>query len=363
MRALLKWLIGLCPPTSPSVPDKDHLMKLDVYRALQQRHDDLLLSRRFRIDNPEAEPDILAIAPADVSGAIVQGYYKRLKDEPKVRCRQCRREHWKANHRKGFLVRLPNGDGLLVGETCAREHFGADWESIRRQFAGVRTRKRYLERREQLIVAWPLVDRELDDLEKRVWLRRYDIGAKSFATRLPALHAALMHQLTTEGPTIYRVERVRDHAAENTRPGSGPIYTMISTPIGRIAGDRFLTTAIPLQETVGKLHRTLAHKVGTLEVVETNTLSDQQLSNRVRSVENIAAKLLRTIGLLQALDAFMALDNLKFVCAWASNQERAQGSYRLIDNAIQWDGHEDMWHRPLIGVPDLPQLVRLAGAG
>jgi hypothetical protein len=94
-------------------------MKEELYKALEERSDSHLLAHVFETADPENELFLLAEAPEDISGAIVASWYWQKEPLPKVRCRQCRKSHWKANHRQGFVIRLPDGSGLLIESHAA----------------------------------------------------------------------------------------------------------------------------------------------------------------------------------------------------------------------------------------------------
>lgn len=344
-------------------------MKQDRYRALQRRSDDHLISRRFRTDEPEEEPNLLQKAPEDIAGAIVESFYERSKDAPKVRCRQCRETHWKANHRHGYVIRLPNGDGLLVGKACGAKHYGAHWSSLTKQFNDQRTRQNYLRRRKDIEKAWPTADAELASLLKKNWPRRYDIGARSFRERLPRLHALLVWQLTSTGPTIYREVRVRNIRAEENAKGSGdgqPIFTLVSTAIGRISGPEFISAGTELEETIEKGRRVLSRRVSQLMEANTEDLPDRALGAMVRAVEGDASRIEKALNLLGALEAFGSADNLRMICAWASGEARGGGSYRYDGKGIEWSPTEYdsvRWAIPWTGRADLPALQRLIVTG
>jgi hypothetical protein len=344
-------------------------MKQDRYRALQRRSDDHLVSRRFRTDEPEEEPNLLPKAPDDIAGAIVESFYERRKDEPAVRCRQCRETHWKANHRHGYVIRLPNGDGLLIGKACGAKHYGTHWSSLTKQFNDQRTRQNYLRRRRDIEKAWPAADAELASLLKKTWPRRYDIGVRSFRERLPRLHALLVWQLTSAGPTIYRDVRVRDIRAEENAKASRegePIFTLVPMVVGRISGPEFISVGTELEQTIEKGRSALSRRVKLLMEANTEDLPDRALGAMVRAVEGGASRIEKALRLLDALEAFGSADNLRMICAWASGEARGGGSYHYDGKGIEWSppaSDSVRWAIPLTGRADLPALQRLIANG
>lgn len=336
-------------------------MKQDLYRILAERSDSHLVSRSLSTADPESEPYLLARAPEDISGAIIQKTYSVLKSEPMIRCRQCREEHWKANHRNGYVVRLPDGSGLLVGKACGQKHFRAAWDNLTKDFQAQQKRKNYLRRRESILAAWPQVDGELNALRKTRWLRTYDLTAQSFRRRLPALHAALLKQIERSGPTLYREERVRDLRQEERNASDAPIFVLTSKAIGTINGLEFIFADSSLDDAVGKAHLALTRKVVLLAAGSREEFH-RRLPEHVRAFENLLDQTALEIDKLNSLPAFAARANIEMICAWAEDTAPHDGKYIVDTRGVAREtpaGLDEKWIIQHVGSPDLPALRRL----
>lgn len=339
-------------------------MKQDRYAALQERSDHALLSRSFRSYRPEDEPDILEKAPEDISGAIIESRYTVHKDEPKVRCRQCREAHWKANHRQGYVVRYPGGAGVLVGKSCGKQHYGASWSSLVHHFEGLQSRQFYLRRRLKLLETWPAISREIEEARKGDGLRRYDVARRSLEERLPRLFDVLITQITQQGATITRERRVRDYRQEERQRGEGPVYTSVSETVGTIAGARFLKTSYSIRDKVASLHRTLGRRADKL-AEPTDTLTDKALRSSIRAFEAALRETEEEIASISALTIFTERGNIEMICRWMNETRPDDGHYSRGPRAIEFcgaDAPEVEWFYQHVGTPHLPALRRVLGS-
>lgn len=117
--------------------------------------DSELLSAHLRVENPEMEDNIVATIPdTNELPTIVADYNmrpeggKNIPDfhETYIWCAHCNaKTHW-----NGYIARLQNGTGFLVGKDCGKKHYGIDFDEVEKVFKAQKDRQYYLQQLQKI---------------------------------------------------------------------------------------------------------------------------------------------------------------------------------------------------------------------
>jgi hypothetical protein len=174
--------------------------------------DEALLEVDFLSQDPTALPNVqLELSPTDEVPEVEFAYDTSETIGAKVRCIHCRFE----NHNRGFVLQFENGDRILVGGTCGKKRYGADFQRIERDFDVARQRAGYLRRRNQTLAHASTFLNALERLPAHPMFGAYRRVKGDFNRSMGPLARAL-HDLGADG-ALYLPTKVRDFDAEDRR--------------------------------------------------------------------------------------------------------------------------------------------------
>jgi hypothetical protein len=174
--------------------------------------DSELLEVDFLSKDPSSLPNVLLEIPQTEALPEVEFAYDTSQTiGVKVRCVHCRYE----NHNRGFVLQFENGDRVLVGGTCGKKRYGADFQTLERDFEAARQRASYLKRRNQTLAHAATFRSALEQLPLHPAFVSYKKTKREFSRSVTALARAL-HDLPSDGQ-LYLPTKVRDFEAENRR--------------------------------------------------------------------------------------------------------------------------------------------------
>jgi hypothetical protein len=177
--------------------------------------DQALLDTRFSVGHPaELGEMVHRIEPGTKILGVQATYHVRAGDDDRdawVRCCACCKSH---NHKRGFVVLLPDGKRATVGRDCGENKHELEYRDQLSGFDARVTRQRTLRHILDAYSRHPVLMAQIDALQQNAGVRALAELRSSFAQRFPALCTELMK--AQDGRLISKV-RVRDAEAERAR--------------------------------------------------------------------------------------------------------------------------------------------------
>lgn len=173
--------------------------------------DQILIIRKFRISNPEQLDRLLDKIPTgDEVPSIEYKYTTPSGKTNYVYCAHCK----SPTHNKGVVLRFLNGDGILVGNECARKHYGIEFNKIDNEFKALENRAIAINLKRNLLISEQIFMESFKELQSHPSIRMFEKTKldfnKVFSKVLSQIHISAVK--AAGQLTIY--EKVRDFEAE-----------------------------------------------------------------------------------------------------------------------------------------------------
>jgi len=329
--------------------------------------DAALLQRSFTTDDPEGLPGlVLSVPGGDEQPTIEFSYDLTPAGAVKrsfVRCVHCKYP----NHWRGYVMRAADGQRFLVGKDCGTKLYGAHFTLIERTFSFERSRQQHLRRLTGARRAFPDCLKAVASIKGHPALRGYQRCRSEMQASMRPLWSQLVAVATRGSGALTVVEKVRDYAAElrraerqksrNTelerltqsarkalrkegrlpKDEDKPIYTTVEQPFGQLAGRAFFQVDQSPADVIARSHARLQRVFKEIEETKTDDIPTKRLAFLVRELGEAVADIDRELDRLEALPAFFGRQNLDVVCAWASQREECDGTYKVAGNGIEWE--------------------------
>ncbi len=172
-----------------------------------------LLRTSFTTNHPEALEGLVETIP-DPAGGLphVEYYYDfRGTKRDRVRCVHC---GWH-NHLAGYVIRTAEGQRFLVGHECGDKLYGADFETLKRDYDDAREYAFNLRRWQNLQAELPAFLDWLADLQKSEAVKTYRDAKLAFRAKLPRLYGAICAAILRDRGVLSIEDKLRDFEAEN----------------------------------------------------------------------------------------------------------------------------------------------------
>jgi hypothetical protein len=312
-----------------------------------QLTDDELLDVSFLSNDPSSLDNLLTEFPEGKEMPEVEfAYDTTLSTGSKVRCVHCKFE----NHNRGFVLQYSDGSRILVGGTCGKNRYGADFQSVERDFAAAQERASYLRRRQQTLAAADRFKRLLAELCEHSAFGAYRKVKRDFNRTMAPL-ALVLSGLSNDG-RLFLSTKVRDHSAEDRRyeawekrtkalssfelsvlqrdgrnsPPKGHMYKQSEEPFWSVAGLPYFRVSAAPDEVLRSLSQRIDSALGVLELKAEKT-SDLRVFFKAANalLSQIDGEVARLSDMSRALDA----KNLAKLAEWAS---------RRLDKSYKFDG-------------------------
>ncbi len=326
-----------------------------------------LLQRSFTTDDPENLPGLVLVVPESEQPPIIEFSYDLTPPgavkRPFVRCVHCKYP----NHWKGYVMRAGDGQRFLVGKDCGAKLYGAHFTLIERSFSIERSRQQHLRRLAGAHRVFPHCLKAVASIKDHQALRGYQHCWSEMQASMRPLWSQLVAVATRGSGVLTIAEKVRDYAAELRRAerqksrnselekltqsarkalrkegrlakdDDRPIYMTVDQPIGQLAGRAFFQVGQNPAAAIARSHARLQHVFKELEETKTDDIPTKRLALLVRELSEAVADIDRELERLETLPAFFARQNLDVVCAWASQREECDGTYKVVGDGIEWE--------------------------
>lgn len=283
--------------------------------------DEELLATSFTTSDPDSLPGLVRALPPNEPPPIVElAYDFRGTNHAKLRCVHCNRPI----HLAGFVLKTSDERRFLVGHNCGEELYGAEFNSLRRDFEGARNRALLIKRMRSLHEALPAFNQYLAILRRRPSIAAFC----EFRARFSRDHArpwgALVTTYHNDGGNLIIYNNVHDPEAEKRadaqyqidlanwktpsksnrkhkyarpEPPAKPIYRTVVENAGRLPTPTFFTTK-PFSST--DFHALLTQ----LEQLSSSADADERFLSLYKTKAKLDKSELECRG-LKATDAFM----------------------------------------------------------
>lgn len=214
-------------------------------------------------------------------GDLVQDYEMPLSEGE----RPCGISECRSDHRRGWLVRLPDGQLSHVGKDCGKKHFAADWTRQIRQF---RADKKATMQAQSLDEARadvaraiaepiPLSSSEIDELK----------AMRSAIDELPAQVRDSLEARANEGnPRLFNYRPPTEAEKKSAKFMKQPIPDTVAEEVGKFRG---LNALRPSQSVVAALER-IVRQTKALQAM-LDTASADELRTQTKRLRDMRVEL------------------------------------------------------------------------
>jgi hypothetical protein len=193
----------------PKPNRKAYTASLDGYWS--RRSDEELLKTTFTTNDPENLPCLIHAVPTRGEIPIIEFAYDfRGSKRSLIRCVHCKH----TNHRAGFVLKLPDDRRFLVGHNCGRNHYGADFETLKNDFYRAKERALLLKRMQNLTARLPEFNDYLFKFRTHPSLRAFTQFREKFRKTMPRLWGELVIACENRHGNLLIDQQIPDHDAE-----------------------------------------------------------------------------------------------------------------------------------------------------
>jgi hypothetical protein len=362
-----------------------------------------LIDRRFWLSAEQDPEDLNNILPrVRALGADMLEFeyiYDRTPAKRKsgrlVPCAHCGRR----NHFHGYVLRYPDGAGVLIGKDCGAKNYGLWFHTKQTEFSDRITRASALGKLRAASQRLPDALTELGDLlEDAGWTDRSISRATNFRNKFRKLCDHLLS--ATSGRLIAPVQ-VRDSDAENRRDARidreikrraeaagmeqeeyerrnhevlrsdpslerEPLHKSEEQEVARFAGQAYLKTA--LANARAKIAATLDELQQDSDRLRESSTDDKKTEELFAEIGRVRGHVTKMRDLLRDLGDganFFDPANFETICRWAQMARTGEGVYRVEGKTLILeirDGQKFPFNLVRASLPDLPALTALERA-
>lgn len=331
--------------------------------------DRALLSREFRIDDPERLTGLLDRLPDDAEVAEILGHYdvtpkggRAFGNRAFVHCAHCHG----ARHWRGYAIKLTDSRLALVGVDCGEKQFGLDFKTLENAFQSDQARKSALERLLSAKELLPALLAELDALSVAPVVSQFDnylsdlrlqyrkfvqaiarTGGQLTVTRFRRNLTAEEDRAKRQAPELFgNIERAQtkgireaaQHRLKKYLEQQPPILEPHEEAFGTFAGVSALTAKQTPSVLVTEALALARHT--SRELTQNSTASwkgTTAFTKTMRSIADAVAKMDAALHLIHELAVFTSSENLRTLAAW-SEVEAEQWPNARIERPLRADG-------------------------
>lgn len=333
--------------------------------------DQLLINRRFQIEEPQGLPGLLDAPPSSLAGFEVEYEYdQRPKDVPKgsrkdmLRCIQCTSS---PNHWRGFVFKHADGRRMLIGKDCGKRHYHADYEEIKLAFDRFKMRQYDLKVLMGAYPSLPYLSKTLLATADHRSYNQLDQTHSDFRAHMSSVFQKLTISARS-GETVFVHEEIPDEDKISQRKARNAIIrtqlaAMTLTERKRLRANNELPQEEDESKPITKVnvigsfrlqgmglfgnikietHREAIRGCGRLAEAFFKSLQNQSSQN-LRSIEltkerskleNMAQRVLNAMDEIASMANFFESTHLIQVAAWASGYDGDGANYEALPNGL-----------------------------
>jgi hypothetical protein len=336
-----------------------------------------LLSRNFRFTDPEKLEGLVRTKPDPDRTPNILGFYderppngrKATPAVPFVWCCHCgKRTHW-----EGYVVTDDTEQRYLIGNHCGREHYGADFSAVARDFQRAKSRQELLRRVQAAADSIPAIVADCDRVlacqglgEIRSKLAELWSASSSFTLQLRSRARSDARGLETyvrvrdfdsEAERDRRFERDcaryeamppnrRDSIAPPVRETS-PLFTHERRVVGELRGAGLLL-ADDLKGKLLDLKKTLAALLPKW-TTDLNEASERELRDSLKKFADDCNDVASFVRECEQASAFFRAGHLDVLVRWNHGNDQHSFSLRRVGTslAVREEGVQETLIEPL----------------
>ena len=315
-----------------------------------------LRETNFLFVDPENTIQNLNRGKPDQTRAIeVIGYYnetpaggkKANSDVPFVWCCHCK----KPTHWKGYVIRDDTGEVFIIGaQNCGKQHFGVNFEEAERNFKGLLSRQKALNRWHDVAEKGPEIGKAIEALLRsktlaKVESKKLEIrkGSQECVQRLAKYAASGESMRSHRSARDYDAEEQRrlkferaiaafqhlpahmrkERRAEGLDPReeTDPIYKHWIDDHGKLEGASFLIEEDDLRSALLRGRAVIA-EMAAIDKKGTSTATTSKLKNQALDLSAALKDIVAKLRALNEVNRFFAAENIARLSDWSEGIEK-----------------------------------------
>lgn len=359
-----------------------------------------LIADRFKIENPETLPGLMARLPENAElEAILYRYDEtppggeKFSDRPRILRAHCHG----ARHWKGYVIQLKGGATALIGVDCGEKQFGLSFKTIDDDFRAREDRQDYLVRFARVHELLPEFREQLVAINKSNALGRFDSFTADFSKKF----SFVVGSFKRSGGRLIVSERIRDSNAEDAKARSqvpdlvravedagrksegvrkaavkrlkrwiddNPVNVIRETEAGIVLGFEIFNAKESPEQLIRQALRTVLDICKEIEGKPSDQLRTADFSTAFKRLQSAFERFDKALALMRAFNRFTA--NIHDIAKWSSAEIAANprspvgGVIRIDEGDVVVERADGEVRCPLdrIDLPTVRPMVELRRA-